>query len=108
MPKVGKVKYDLVVDCHDGFACVRKNGQEFHILPDGSPAYQERYDMVAPFEEGDLAWVMKDGEEFHICHDGSPAYAERFDAVSDFSKGLALAEKDGVEFYIRPDGSRVD
>ena len=63
-------KYDSVSHFSEGLAWVVKDGKEFHIYPDGTPAYEERYDFAYSFSEG-LAWVVKDGKEFHIHPDGT-------------------------------------
>jgi len=68
-------KYDDVSSFSEGLARVVKDGKEFHIRPDGQPAYQEKYDYVSDFSEG-LARVVKDGKYFHIRPDGQPAYKD--------------------------------
>jgi len=53
-----------------GLARVRLDDKEFHILPNGKPAYPERYKSVADFEDG-LAWVEDfDGSRFQINEEG--------------------------------------
>ncbi len=57
----------------------------------------------------DLVSVGINGKYFHVLQeDGEPAYEERFDWVEDFHNGLALVEKNGESFHIRPNGERVD
>jgi len=90
----------------EGLATVIKDGKWFHILHNGKPAYEERYDWVGSFSEG-LARVSEDGKEFHILHNGKPAYEERYDWVDSFSEGLAPVRKGEEYFHIRPDGTRV-
>ena len=70
--RVGDFEYDCVGHFREDLAPVRKDGQEFHIHPDGSPAYEARFDFVEAFSEG-LALVEKDGEWFHIRPDGTRA-----------------------------------
>jgi len=65
-------KYDFVSSFLKGLAWVGKDGKQFHVHPDGTPAYKERYDSVGPFLGG-IAWVKKDGEEFHIYPNGTIA-----------------------------------
>jgi len=65
-------RYDHVGSFSEGLARARKDGQEFHIRPDGNPAYEQRYDYVDTFSEG-LARVRKDGQGFHIRPDGTRA-----------------------------------
>ncbi len=49
----------------DGLAWAAKNGEEFHIHPDGTPAYEQRYDWAGPFQDGEAA-VMTGQEVFLI------------------------------------------
>jgi len=105
-------EYDSVGDLfYEGLIQVCKNKKWFHILPNGKPAYEERYDWVGDFHEG-LARAWKDNEAFHICKDGKPAYKERYYWVGDFSldgiaKVLVFPPKDDKELYINKDGTRV-
>ena len=47
------------------------NGDVYHVHPDGTPPYTERYQCGGHFENGS-AWVMKfDGGELYIRPDGS-------------------------------------
>ena len=62
--------YDSVGPFHEGLAWVKENGKQFHIRPDGTPAYEQRYDSVGLFHEG-LTRAKKDGEWFHIRPDGT-------------------------------------
>src|SRR3990167_4131289 len=84
-----------------------KNNKWFHVKPDGSTAYKQRYDEVWPFSES-LAAVKLDGKWFHIKPNGSPAYKQRFDEVYSFHKGSARVQINNEYFYIKPNGSRVN
>ena len=86
---------------------LKPNDKYFHIKPDGSLAYDQKFDKIDSFSEG-LAAIELDGKQFHIKPDGSPAYKQRFDRVNAFSEGLASVKLDGKWFNINPDGSRVD
>lgn len=50
---------------HEGLAVVEVNGEWYHILEDGTPAYPERYQMAEYFQRG-LAWVKKEGRWIRI------------------------------------------
>lgn len=51
-------------------AQAKKDGKWFHIHPNGSPTYAERYDYVSFFCEGRTrAW--KDGKKFYLYFDGT-------------------------------------
>ena len=80
-------------------------GKFFHVHPDGTPAYEERYDYVENFHEG-LACVMQNEEHFHILPDGKPAYKEKYGWITSFREGFAkVTTKEGKEFHIHPDGT---
>ena len=64
--------YDYVRPFSEGLATVRNNGWWFHIHPDGSPAYEERFNSVGDFCEG-IALAEKDGRSFLIRPDGTRA-----------------------------------
>lgn len=100
-------QYDVVGGFSEGRAWVVKDGKWFHILLDGTPAYEERYDYVGLFLEG-RARVEKDGEWYHIDALGTPAYPERYYWVDSFYEGRAGVEKDGEWFYIDPNGKRIE
>ena len=91
-----------------GIAWVRKDGEEYHIFPDCTPAYEKRFSRVAPFFNEDRAEATNDGVKwFHIGRDGTRAYEEWHDWVRPFSDNRA-AVRDGQEkYYIDPDGKRV-
>lgn len=40
-------RYDDIEGFHEGFAVVHLEGKGFHIKPDGTPAYEKRYQGVA-------------------------------------------------------------
>ncbi len=80
-----------------------QNRKEFHILPNGEPAYSERYDWVGSFSEG-LAVVNIKNEYFHILPNGEPAYSERYDWACSFSNGIAQVQKDNKWINILPNG----
>jgi len=65
-------KYKRVGCLSDGVIHVcDKEGNWFHILPDGTPAYKERYKWVSPFSSGRAQVCDKDDKWFHIRPDGT-------------------------------------
>jgi 2-polyprenyl-3-methyl-5-hydroxy-6-metoxy-1,4-benzoquinol methylase len=67
-----------------------------HILPDGTPAYAERFDEVLKFHAPGLAPVLHKGAAWHIHPDGSPAYAARFKRTFGYYEGVAaVVAQDG-------------
>jgi hypothetical protein len=99
--------YYRVYGFHGGLGNVEMaNGSNFHIRPDGTPAYKERYAEARIFEECvGLAGVFDSKVWFHIRADGTPAYEERFEHVHAWHEGLSLVKQDGKCFHIRPDGT---
>jgi len=67
--------YNKVGPFSEGLAWARKNGEWFHIRPDGTPAYEQRFDNVCAFSGGS-ALVLKDGRRFRIYPDGTPVVDE--------------------------------
>ncbi len=50
---LSNARYDDIEGFHEGFAVVQLGDVGFHIKPDGSPAYPQRYNgIVMPFENG--------------------------------------------------------
>ncbi len=45
---------------YEGLAVVEVQGEWFHILPSGEPAYPERYERAEYFQN-ELAWVKEKG-----------------------------------------------
>jgi len=93
--------------CSQGFSIdVDQSGRMFHVRPDGTPAYEERFEWLGSFHEN-LARARKDGKWFHIHPDGTPAYKEKYNEIGNFEKGVAWVVKDGKSFCIRHDGSVI-
>ena len=117
-----KYSYEDAGSFSEGLAWVRKKGKEFHITPDGKPAYKEKYDWVGSFSNG-VTRVRNNRKEFHIGTDGKPLYKERFDRVAVFRNGKTwvrinrsyvfntnrTVQKNIKEkrFYIGLDGKRI-
>lgn len=72
-PKISrklKTTYGFVSHFYEGLAKVCKDGKEFHIHPDGQPAYENRFDYVGCFHEG-KAWARNGDEYFRIDRNGN-------------------------------------
>ncbi|MDP2741073.1 MAG: WG repeat-containing protein [bacterium] len=54
---------------YDGLTVAEVNGEWYHILKDGTPAYPERYQKTEYFQHG-LAWVKKEGKWIRINKQG--------------------------------------
>jgi len=62
--------YDYVGEFSEGLARASEGiGRALHIRPDGTPAYEERFDWTESFFGG-LARVGLKGEVFNISPDG--------------------------------------
>ena len=90
----------------------KKRTVYFHIHPDGTPAYEQRYGFIPNgFDEEGLARVsdLDTGKMFHIHKDGTPAYEQRYYLLGHFYEGLATAEEENGhynnQFHIKPDGT---
>lgn len=99
--------YDAVTPVVRGYAVASHNGKMFHILPDGRPLYDERFDWVdSPFFEG-RARVMDKGVMFHIFPTGKPAYDYGFEWVGHYLNGVAGAQHNGKMCRINKSGHKI-
>ncbi|MFA5878013.1 MAG: WG repeat-containing protein [Candidatus Staskawiczbacteria bacterium] len=62
---IEKEKYDWVSHFSCDRACAQKDGKQFHVKPDGKPAYRRRFAWVGAFDENGRAHV-KNGEKWLI------------------------------------------
>jgi hypothetical protein len=98
-------RFDEVLPFHEpGRAPVRLGTEAFHILPDGRPAYPQRYTRTFGFYEERAAVVHPSGW-FHILADGSAAYSERYAWVGNYQGGrCSVRSQAGEYFHLDPDG----
>lgn len=98
--------YKQVTRFQEGYACIKGNSNiwQYHITPDGRPAYKNRFISIGLFFEG-LADATDENGQFHITADGQPAYANRFEHVGHFCCQLAQAKDAAGHFHIKPDGT---
>lgn len=70
-----KCGFELVGGESCGFHWVISNGKEFHVKPDGTPAYPQRFKWVGPFKErgGKVTAIVfdDDGKAFKIDTEGN-------------------------------------
>ena len=93
---------------YEGLAAVHSKDGWFHILPDGSPLYEERYAWCGNFQESRCTVREPGGDYLHIAVDGTPAYGERYRYAGDFRDGYAVVQReDGKHTHIDPSGSRL-
>ncbi len=92
---------------HPGLAPVMRDGLAWHIHPDGSDAYLDRFVRTFGFYEGRAAVQTNDGW-CHIHPDGHEVYTERYDWCGNFQSGRATVRLRGGRYrHIRMDGSPV-
>ena len=96
-------EFDKVLPFHNSehnkqLAPVKCNNQAWHILLDGSPAYEERFDETFGFYCG-LSAVIKTGKWFHIHSDGSPAYPESYSFAGNFQQDVSVVCDDKNQYF---------
>ncbi len=99
-------RFDEVFKFHEpGIAPVRQGGKAWHIHPNGSAAYDRRFQRTFGFYN-DLAAVISEDGWRHIRPDGTDAYADSYDWCGNFQGRLcAVRESNGNYFHILPDGT---
>jgi 2-polyprenyl-3-methyl-5-hydroxy-6-metoxy-1,4-benzoquinol methylase len=101
-------RFDMVLQFHSpGLAPVLKSGKAWHILPDGSPAYSERYLKTFGFYDG-IATVADDSGWLHIFPSGQMLYSNRYDWCGNFQGGFCtVRDCDGNYFHVDKNGFPV-
>jgi broad specificity phosphatase PhoE len=88
-----------------GCAPVHSGGAAWHILIDGTRAYQRRFVKTFGFYEGAAAVESDDGWH-HIRPDGTDLYGERYAWSGNFQGGrCAVRDRSGRYLHLRADGS---
>lgn len=98
-------RFDEVLTFHEpGLAPVRRGVEAWHIMIDGSAAYERRFQRTFGFYEGLAAVVARDGWR-HICPDGTDHSSARFDWCGNFQGGLCpVRASGGTYFHINSSG----
>jgi hypothetical protein len=101
-------RFDAVLKFHEpGLAPVRRGDRAWHIRPDGSSGYQQRFIRTFGFYEGLATVVAADGWH-HILPSGQEAYAARFAWCGNFQEGRCAARRrDGNYVHIAESGGEV-
>ena len=77
----------------------------FHILPDGTPLYKQRYAWCGNFQEGCCPVRSFQGQYFHINLEGLPLYVDRYAYVGDFKDSIAVVcDEKGQHTHIDKEG----
>jgi hypothetical protein len=98
-------RFDEVLKFHaPGLAAVRRSGLAWHILPDGSAAYERRFARTFGFYEGLAAVTATDGWH-HVTPDGRDAYSARYAWCGNYqSDRCTVREPSGHYLHLGPDG----
>lgn len=98
-------RFEEVLKFHStGLASVRFGGLAWHIQPDGTPAYVQRFNRTFGFYEGLAAVVAEEGA-FHITHRGEAVYSDRYEWCGNFQGGhCPVRTTDGTYLHITHDG----
>jgi hypothetical protein len=99
-------RFDEVLKFHEpGLAPVRRGDEAWHICPDGTAAYPQRFQRTFGFYDGLAAVVSGDGWH-HIRPDGTNVYAGRYAWCGNFQDGrCAVRRHDGRYVHIGRDGA---
>lgn len=98
-------RFDEVLKFHaPGLAAVRRGGLAWHILPDGSAAYERRFARAFGFYDGLAAVTAADGWH-HVTPDGRDAYSTRYAWCGNYQSGrCTVREPRGHYLHLGPDG----
>jgi len=98
-------RFKHVMSFHEpGLAAVEDDTGAYHIRPDGSPAYEQRFVKTYGFYEG-IATVVDEGGYFHIDAEGKEIHEERFAWAGNFQEGRCVVRtSDGEYYHIQRDG----
>ena len=101
-------RFDEVLSFHPpGLAAVRRGAEGWHITPDGSPAYADRFQRTFGFYDEHAAVMAEDGWH-HIDAGGAPVYPERYAWCGNFQEGLcSVRDSEASYLHIDRDGMPV-
>ena len=99
-------RFDEVRSFHaPGLAPVRRDGQAWHIRPDGSAAYDRRFVRAFGYYGGLAAVAAWDGWH-HVTAGGEDAYHDRYAWCGNFQQGrCTVRDECGMYHHIKSDGS---
>lgn len=98
-------KFDRTFGFYCDLAAVIENKNWFHIHPNGSAAYAQRYAFVGNYQQNIAVVCNKDGLYFHIDKSGQPLYKNKWQYCGDFREGIAVAQaENGLSTHINKQG----
>lgn len=74
---------------YGGLCAVQDGSGCYHILPDGTALYENRYAWCGNFQEGFCTVRSRSDEYFHINQNGERMYQENYRYAGDFKDGFA-------------------
>ena len=91
---------------YEGRAAVQSVDGWFHILSNGEPLYDDRYEWCGNYQESRCTVRLSEGDYFHIAADGTPAYPQSYRYAGDFKDGHAVVlREDGKHTHIDAGGN---
>lgn len=89
-------------------AAVQTSDGWLHILPNGAPLYDQRYDWCGNYQEGLCTVRDREGIYYHLTSLGQPAYADHYRYAGDFRDGIAVVQgENGLHTHIDRLGGQV-
>lgn len=100
--------FNWVLPFHEpGLAPVGDETGAYHIKPDATPAYHQRFDRTFGFYQGRAA-VVRGRKWFHILTDGTRLYERDWVWCGNFQEGRCpVRDEQGNYYHIRLDGSEL-
>ena len=101
-------RYTRTFGYYQGRAAVQSGDSWLHILPDGKPLRDLRFEWCGNFQDGLCTVRDRQGRYYHIDLSGVPAYAESYRYAGDFRDGFAVVQRDdGRHTHIDTEGNEI-
>lgn len=100
-------QFQEVRDFSNGYACVKRNGNQMFIDKTGNTVSAGWKDYGVEYSEGVLQVQDENGKWGYVDTNGDIVLEPQWDSSSEFYDGLAAAEKDGLYGYINTTGEFV-
>ena len=101
-------RYTRTFGYYQGRAAVQTGDSWLHILPDGKPLSDLRFEWCGNFQDGLCTVRDRQGRYYHIDLSGVPAYAESYRYAGDFRDGFAVVQRDdGRHTHIDTEGNEI-
>ena len=101
-------RYTRTFGYYQGRAAVQSGDSWLHILPDGKPLSDLRFDWCGNFQDGLCTVRDHKSRYYHIDLSGVPAYAKSYRYAGDFRDGFAVVQRDdGRHTHIDSEGNEI-